>query len=127
MSKASPKVLSEAFSALTFKPDRTPESDDMDSAFCKLAPYRDGAVFLAHWAGRSEWEVHHSGDEMVMVIEGATEMSLLIDNEEIIHTLSAGELIVVPQSVWHRFNTPREVKLLTITPQPAEHSIDWPL
>ena len=126
MSKVEPKSIAEALSTLTFKSNRTPTSEDMEAAFCNLAPYRDGAVFLAHWAGQSEWEVHHSGDEIVMVIAGTTEMSLLIDNEEVIHNMSAGELIVVPQSVWHRFNTPTEVKLLTVTPQPTEHSVEQP-
>ena len=126
MSKAEPKSIAEALSKLTFKSNRTPNSEDMEAAFCNLAPYRDGAVFLAHWAGQSEWEVHHSGDEIVMVIAGTTEMSLLIDNEKVIHNMSAGELIVVPQSVWHRFNTPTEVKLLTVTPQPTEHSVEQP-
>lgn len=121
-----PKSLTQGFDSLIFKPDRTPESQDMADAFCELAAYRDGAVFLAHWAGESQWEVHHTGDEIVMVVDGSTHLSLLVDGEEETHPLSAGQLIVVPKSTWHRFSTPSEVKLMTVTPQPTEHSIQVP-
>ena len=126
MSEPEPKSLSVAFDSLSFAPGRTPESQDLDSAFCQLASYRDGAVFLGHWAGRSEWEIHRVGDEIVMVVEGSTILTLLIDGEEISHTLNSGELIVVPQSTWHRFETPEAVKVMTVTPQPTDHSIDRP-
>ncbi len=123
---AEPKNLFDAFDSLTFKSDRKPESTDMDQAFYRLAAYRDGAVFLAHWAGHSQWEVHHSGDELVMVVEGSTKLTMLVDGEEVSHELQPGQLIVVPQSTWHRLDTEAEVKLLTVTPQPTEHSIPRP-
>ncbi len=126
MSKAEPKSLKDGFSSLTFAPDRTPQSQDLDSAFCELAPYRDGAIFLGHWAGQSEWEIHRVGDEIVMVIEGSTTLTLLIDGCETSHTLEPGQLIVVPTGTWHRFDTPHEVKVMTVTPQPTDHSIDKP-
>ena len=121
-----PKTLTEAFNKLTFKPDRTPTSTDMDAAFLRLAPYRDGAVFLAHWAGESQWEVHRGGDEIVMVVEGSTTLSMLVDGEEVTHTMVAGQLMVVPAGTWHRFDTPTGVKLMTVTPQPTDHSIERP-
>jgi trans-aconitate methyltransferase len=31
-----------------------------------------------------------------------------------------------PANTWHRFESPRPVKVLTVTPQPTEHSTDWP-
>ena len=126
MSKARPVSMADGFGSVTFKPDRTPESKDMASAFHRLAPYRDGAVFLAHWAGSSQWEVHRSGDEIVMVVEGATTLTLLMDGEQQSHAMETGELIVVPAGVWHRFDTPHEVKLMTVTPQPTEHSVSVP-
>ncbi|MEL6183825.1 MAG: cupin domain-containing protein [Myxococcota bacterium] len=109
-----------------FAPSRTPESKDLDAAFCELSPYREGAIFLGHWAGRSEWEIHRQGDEVVMVIDGATTLTMLIDDEEIPHPLQAGQLIVVPKGVWHRFETPDGVKVMTVTPQPTEHSVTRP-
>ena len=124
--KPAAKTLDDAFASLTFAPDRTPESQDLEAAFCQLSSYRDGAIFLGHWAGRSEWEIHRMGDEIVMVIEGSTTLTLLIDGTEVPHVLSAGQLMVVPQSTWHRFETPEAVKVMTVTPQPTEHSIEMP-
>lgn len=60
MSKAERKSLESAFSALAFEPARTPESQNLDAAFCELAPYRDGSIYLGHWAGESEWEIHRN-------------------------------------------------------------------
>ena len=124
--KASSKTLSDAFASLVFASDRTPESKDLEAAFCELAPYRDGAIFLGHWAGRSEWEIHRNGDEIVMVVEGSTTLTMLIDGAEVPNTLTSGQLIVVPRSTWHRFETPEEVKVMTVTPQPTDHSIEKP-
>ena len=126
MTKATPISLHEAFRSLTFAPNRAPESLDLDSAFCELSAYRDGAIFLGHWAGHSEWEVHPMGDEVVMVIDGSTTLTMLIAGKEIPHTLGGGQLIVVPQGTWHRFETPDQVKVMTVTPQPTNHSIEMP-
>jgi hypothetical protein len=53
-----PISIDEAISRLTFLPDRTPTGVDEEyaDAFERLADYRDGAIFVGHWAGRSEWE-----------------------------------------------------------------------
>jgi len=127
MPKAERKSLESAFSELIFEPARTPESQNLDAAFCELAPYRDGAIFLGYWAGESEWEIHRNGDEIVMVVEGATSLTLLTNGEEVSHLTQSGQLIVVPQGTWHRFSTPDQVKVMTVTPQPTEHSTEKPV
>lgn len=123
-----PVSLHAELGRLTFLPDRTPDTTDEQAgdAFGRLADYRDGAVFIAHWAGSSEWERHRVGDEIVMVVEGATTMTMLIDGEERSFTMGEGELIVVPQGTWHRFDTPDAVKVMTVTPQPTDHTAGHP-
>ena len=68
-----PAVVSvdEAFDSITFLPDRSPTNRDEDFARA-LGTYRDGGIFVAHYAGNSEWERHSVGDEIVMVLDGAT-------------------------------------------------------
>lgn len=127
MTKAAALSLRRGFAGLTFAGDRTPESTDIDGAFCRLADYRDGGIFLAHYAGSSEWERHPGGDEIVMVFEGATTLILLVDGEEQRHALREGELLVVPQGTWHRFESPHGVKVVAVTPQPTQHSTESPL
>ena len=123
-----PVSLHAELERLTFLPDRTPHTTDEQAgkAFGRLAEYRDGAVFIAHWAGSSEWERHRVGDEIVMVVEGATTMTMLIDGEERSHPMRAGELVVVPRGTWHRFDTPEAVKVMTVTPQPTDHTAGRP-
>ncbi|MBX2867733.1 MAG: cupin domain-containing protein [Acidiferrobacterales bacterium] len=125
-----PRVISFAdeFVKLSFVGNRTPESrnEDLDGAFATLAPYRDGAIFIGHYAGNSEWERHAQGDEIVYVLEGETTLVLLMADVEEKYLLQSGEFIVVPQNTWHRFETPNGVKVMTATPQPTDHSVTRP-
>ncbi len=120
--------LTEAFQQLRFVGDRCPDSSDEDlqGAFAELTTYRDGALFIGHYAGNSEWERHGQGDELVYVLEGETTLILLLESGEQRNVLKAGQLLVVPQGTWHRFETPGGVKIFTATPQPTDHSLANP-
>lgn len=120
--------IDEAIATLRFLPDRTPAGTDEEStdSFRQLTAYRDGAIFVGHWAGSSEWERHTAGDEIVMVVEGTTTIFFLDGAAEHPRELRAGELVVVPQGTWHRFETPDGVKVLSVTPQPTDHTPDRP-
>ncbi|MGH1488841.1 MAG: cupin domain-containing protein [Acidimicrobiales bacterium] len=111
--------------SLTFLPDRTPTTD-RDDYYAALATYRDGGVFAAHYAGSSSWERHPNGDEIVLVLQGHTTLILLIDAEEVAYELSPMEFLIVPQGLWHRFETPDAVKVVSVTPQPTDHQLDRP-
>lgn len=127
---ATPSAISlgAALAGLTFLSDRSPATTDeeSESAFARVSPYRDGGVFVGHWAGASEWERHPVGDEIVMILGGATTVFFLADDEETSSALAAGDLVVVPRGMWHRFETPDFVKVLSVTPQPTDHRLDRP-
>ncbi|MGH9211302.1 MAG: cupin domain-containing protein [Acidimicrobiales bacterium] len=126
--RPSPIAIDDSIAALTFLADRTPTTTAEQSrdAFKLLSNYREGGIFVGHWAGNSEWERHTAGDEIVMVISGDTTIFYLTDRGEQSAHLSAGQLVVVPQNTWHRFETPGGVKLLSVTPQPTDHSAHQP-
>lgn len=128
MPKSEAISLNKAFEKLEFVGNRTPESSDeqLGGAFAKLAPYRDGAIFIGHYAGNSEWERHPQGDEIVYVLEGETTLVLLDEEGERGNLLRSEEFLIVPQNTWHRFETPNGVKILTATPQPTDHSVRTP-
>ncbi len=117
-----------AFEQLEFLAGRLPSvsGENGDRYFAELAPYRDGAIFIAHYQGNSEWERHGSGDEIVCVLEGETSLIIAEDGECISHVLQAGELLIVPQHRWHRFETLKSVKVLSVTPQPTDHCLALP-
>jgi len=115
-----------ALSTLTFWPDRKPDTR-RDDYFAMLSPYRDGGVFVASYAGTTEWERHAAGDEVVLVLSGETTLILLEDGCEQAHKLGPRELLVVPKGVWHRFETPVGVQVMSVTPQPTDHQLERPV
>ena len=67
-----------------------------------------------------------SGGRKPAHVEGETTLILLVDSKEVSNTLGQGELLVVPQNTWHRFETSKAVKIMSVTPQPTEHSVEHP-
>ena len=120
--------VDEAQSELRFLSDRTPGTGDveLDGVFATLARYRDGGIYTGEWAGRTEWERHPVGDEIVMVLDGRTTLYTLDVDGEHAHEMGPNDLLVVPQNTWHRFETPERVRVLAVTPQPGEHQVDRP-
>ena len=115
--------LASELDKLTMVEGRTPTSTEADraGAFGRLAPYRDGAIFVAKFSGISAWERHPRGDEIVQVLDGETELRLLTDAGRQSLTLKRGMMVIVPQHAWHQFVAPNGVSLMTATPQPTEH------
>jgi quercetin dioxygenase-like cupin family protein len=115
--------LKTEFARLTMLKDRTPASSEADrkGAFGRLAPYRDGGIFSAKFAGTSAWERHPQGDEIVQVVDGAATLHLMTAAGRQSVALSAGMVAIVPQNAWHQFEAPDGVCVMTATPQPTEH------
>jgi quercetin dioxygenase-like cupin family protein len=111
------------FDKLRMLRGRTPETPDSDrkGAFARLADYRDGGIFTAKFSGNSAWERHPNGDEIVQIVDGATTLYLVTDDGLQSFSLSAGMVAIVPQNMWHRFEAPDGVCVMTATPQPTEH------
>lgn len=111
----------------TFLRNRTPKTTAAEEAdtFAKLAKYGDGAIFAGGFAGESSWERHPQGDEIVQVIEGEVELTIVDESVATIR-LSAGMLAVVPMSKWHRLYSANGVTLMTVTPLPTECSLSAP-
>ena len=61
-----------------------------------------------------------------MVIDGTTTIYFLDGETEHLATLAPGQLVVVPRSTWHRFETPEAVKVLSVTPQPTDDTAERP-
>ena len=128
MPKAARISINDEFERLKCLSNRSPESTDeeMRNSVSKLSDYRDGAIFITYYDGDTEWERHPVGDEIVLVIEGQTTLVLLEDGRDTANELHEGEFFVVPQNIWHRFETPSKMKVWSVTPQPTDHRIDRP-
>jgi mannose-6-phosphate isomerase-like protein (cupin superfamily) len=103
------------------RPDMTEAERKGSGGFATLAPFRDGNIFSAKFAGDGAWERHPNGDELVQVVDGSTTLHIMTEDGPQSHTLSAGMVVIVPQGYWHRFHSPDGVSLVTATPKPTEH------
>ena len=59
-------------------------------------------------------------DEIVQMIDGTTTLHLVSDGRLEAFNLSAGTFLIIPQGVWHRFESADGVSLMTATPQPSD-------
>src|SRR5215510_3518490 len=117
--------LKAEFTKLNLLRGRTPEMTEVDrkasGGFATLAPFRDGNIYSAKFAGDGAWERHPNGDELVQIVDGAATLHVMTDDGPQTHPVRAGMLVIVPQGTWHRFHAPDGVSLMTATPKPTEH------
>ncbi len=61
------------------------------------------------------WEMHPSGQEILVLLEG--ELTMLFDDGvgETRHLMSAGTTLIVPSGVWHRALIDRPTRMMAIT------------
>ncbi len=95
---------------------------EAEAAFAVLAPFSGGGVFAGRFSGESPWERHPNGDELVHILDGSTTVTIIIDDAPQVFEMTGGMLVVVPRGCWHRFQSQEGVTVLTMTPQPTEHT-----
>ena len=117
--------LKAEFDRLTLLRGRTPQTTEVErkgsGAFATLAPFRDGNIFSAKFAGDGAWERHPNGDELVQIVDGSATLHIMTEDGPKSFALNAGMMVIVPQGTWHRFHAPEGVTVVTATPKPTEH------
>jgi mannose-6-phosphate isomerase-like protein (cupin superfamily) len=89
--------------------------------------FHDCTCGVASFIGQPPWELHDAGDELLHVLSGTTELTLLVDGEEEVRWLREGDVVVVPQGCWHRNNAATGVTMLFMTPtEGGDHSWEHP-
>lgn len=126
MSDTLPKAvdIQAALAPLSVLRNRHPNTPgpEVAAAFARLAETRNGAVFAGSFQGQSPWERHRNGDELVQVLAGETQLTILTPDGPRVLVMKAGMLTIVPQGSWHRFHASTGVTVLTMTPEPTDHS-----
>jgi mannose-6-phosphate isomerase-like protein (cupin superfamily) len=103
------------------KLDRPPESPIGEFAFGECT----GGI--GAFVGRPPWERHNGGDELLLVLSGSTQLTVLEDSGPRSQIVEAGGLVVVPRGRWHNNNAPDGVTMLHVTPTEGnEHSWEDP-
>lgn len=72
-------------------------------------------VGVTRFVGLSPWEYHPDADELLYVVEGSVEVSVLTDGKPVIAVLATGSIFVVPHGMWHRQNATEPAALLFAT------------
>jgi mannose-6-phosphate isomerase-like protein (cupin superfamily) len=82
---------------------------------------------VASFIGQPPWELHTIGDELLHVLAGETQLTILSDGAEDVRLLRQGDVAIVPEGCWHRNHAAGGVTLLFMTPRDGgDHSWDDP-
>jgi mannose-6-phosphate isomerase-like protein (cupin superfamily) len=81
-----------------------------------LTTFNQCAVGMVNFSGQTPWE-RHPDDELLHILEGEVEVTILTPEKVNKITLQTGSVFVVPRGLWHKQFAPKDVKLLFITSQ----------
>jgi quercetin dioxygenase-like cupin family protein len=90
--------------------------------FTRLAAFNHGGLFVGRFTGRTPWERHRNGDELVQVLDGEVDLTVMTARGPVQTTLRRGAVVVVPRGLWHRQHACTEVTLFSATPTPTDLS-----
>ncbi|HTO53244.1 MAG TPA: cupin domain-containing protein [Myxococcota bacterium] len=80
-------------------------------------------ILLTKFAGPAPWERHPDGDELIVVLEGGGEITVLTEDGPVREELRPGQLFVCPKGLWHRTRAEPAMTALYVTPLAGgEHS-----
>ena len=79
-----------------------------------LARFDGRTVHVSRFSEHPRWELHPRGDELLQVIEGELEVTVLKGAERAETVLRQGEVFIVPANVWHSPRPRGPVSLLSM-------------
>ena len=85
--------------------------------FSRIASYRDSTIFAIKSSGKTSWERHPGGEELVQIVEGTGTLDIVTDEgPPQSFEVSAGLILIVPKGKWHRLRFPDGMTLILVTP-----------
>jgi quercetin dioxygenase-like cupin family protein len=92
-------------------------TDDQAIAAVRALDTLNGAMLgMVRFSGLTPWERHPGGDELLYVLDGEVEVTVLGDDRTVRATLRRGSTFGVPSGLWHRQHAQPSVALLFVTP-----------
>ena len=92
------------------------------SAMHGLGSLNQCSLGLIRFAGETPWERHPDGDELLHVLDGEVDITVLTVDGAVETTVSAGSVLIVPRGLWHRQRPRPAVSLLFATPVTGSES-----
>jgi mannose-6-phosphate isomerase-like protein (cupin superfamily) len=82
---------------------------------------------VSAFRGRPPWEFHGEGDELLLVLAGHSELTVLEKGNREVRMLRPGQLAIVPRGHWHANDAAEGVTMLWLTPTEGnQHSWEEP-
>jgi mannose-6-phosphate isomerase-like protein (cupin superfamily) len=110
------------YSVMQGPPQWTDEDADGKATFWMPQGFGGGALWVGRWQGRSPWELHPDSDELLHVLEGEVQVTVLTERGPEHETVRAGSVFVVPRGAWHRQEARAPVVQYGVTPGRTQHS-----
>jgi len=103
-------------------PDTT--EDEANGAVRELGWLHDRLVGVMRFAGETPWERHPDGDELLHVLDGEVDLTVLTDTGPRHVSIAAGSVFVCPRGLWHRQRPKTAATILFATPT-ATSEASW--
>jgi quercetin dioxygenase-like cupin family protein len=87
---------------------------DANDAIRALAAFNGCTLGVVRFSGETPWE-RHAEDELLHVLEGEVEVTILGVGETANGIARAGDVLVVPRACWHRQHARTTTTLLFVT------------
>lgn len=85
--------------------------------------FNDCVVGVSRFVGEPPWERPPMSDEMLHVVAGHSDLTILTEDGPVTLPLEAGSVAIVPRGLWHRNHGIPLVTMLYVTPaEGSEHS-----
>lgn len=92
-----------------------------------LGTFNGCLMGLVHFSGKTAWERHVRGDEILLIVDGETELTQLTAQGISRQIARKGDVVQIPAGVWHSQCTRSPVKLLFLTiGEGSESSVETP-
>ena len=91
-------------------------AEEADAAVRLITSLGPCTLGVMRFSGLTPWERHPGGDELLHVLEGAVDVTVLTERGPEQVRIGAGSVFVCPKGLWHRQRTQPSVTLLFGTP-----------
>lgn len=99
----------------------TTEAEAM-AAVRRLGTLNQCLLGVTRFSGLTPWERHPEADELLHVLEGAVDVTVLTGEGPVSASVAAGSVFVVPRGAWHRQHARQGTAVLFAT---GETDISW--
>jgi len=97
---------------------------EANAAVREVGRLEDRLLGVMRFSGTTPWERHPDGDELLHVLDGEVDVTVLTDDGPVAVVVPAGSLFVCPRGLWHR-QTPRAAATVFFATPTATSEASW--